>query len=116
MAINNMPTELSSIIQDYARPHPLWLLYKENYAKVIKQVARGGEAVRYDCKDSMVWGPWVNRITDWDWDIMISNRVAPAWLIEEEGDYIQDEFLGMNLSENIMCGVRDGYYTEVDDE
>jgi len=32
----------------------------------------------------------------------VCNCVAPAWIIAAEGDYIQEEFLGATISEQML--------------
>ena len=93
-----MPDELSSLIQDFIRPNP----YKNKWDAAVADIKILGEHCRYGGKDSHAWGPWVNRFNDHDWDLMVSNCVAPAWLIEEEGEHINDEFLGMTRAEEMM--------------
>ena len=95
MAHLQMPDELSRLIQDFIRPNP----YKQKWDAVTKQMGDLGVHVRYDGKDAMAWGQWVNTVSDDEWDLMVTNGIALPRLIETEGDYIQDEFLGMNVSE-----------------
>ena len=97
-AYKNMPDEMSSLIQDFIRPNP----YKKKYDAVVKQMCKYGYEMRYCGQDAMAWGDWVNRLTEWEWDIMVCNGVAPQWLIETEGQYINDEFLGMTIGEQMV--------------
>ena len=98
MALNSMPTELSMLIQDFIRPNP----HKSKWDEVVKQMKTAGEEFRFSGKDPMAWGEWVNQFDDDEWDLMVCNCVAPEWLIAAEGDYIQHEFLGMTLTENMF--------------
>jgi len=93
-----MPDEMSSVIHDFIRPNP----YKKNYDAVVKQMYEYGHTERFSGKDEMAWGDWVNRLTDWEWDIMVCNGVAPQWLIENEGQYINDDFLGMTIGQILV--------------
>jgi len=93
-----MPDELSSLIQDFIRPNP----YKKKWDAVIKMMRELGEDCRYGGKDSNAWGGWVNRFNDHDWDLMVSNNIAPQWLIEEEGQDLVDEFFGMTRAQEML--------------
>jgi len=102
MAMKNanleMPDVLSSLIQDFIRPNP----FKKDWDAVEAQMRELGEDARFSGKDSDAWGAWVNRFTDDEWDLMVSNNIAPPWLIEVEGDYIQQEFLGMTRAQEML--------------
>ncbi len=98
MALNNMPTELSMLVQDFIRPNP----NKKKWDEVVKQMKYTGETFRLAGKDAGVWGDWVNETDEHEWDLMVCNCVAPAWIIAAEGDYIQEEFLGATISEQML--------------
>jgi len=96
-----MPEELSRLIQDFARPNP----NKKKWDAVTKQMRKFGEWNRYNPKCPTTWGLWVNTMTDDEWDLMVSNSVAPASLIEAEGEWINSEFLGLSLAQNMLDSI-----------
>jgi len=97
-----MPDVISKLVHDFIRPPNK---NKINMDKVVEEMTYIGESGRWAGKDGWGWGPWVNTIDDWEWDLMICNRIAPAWLIEQEGQHIQDDFLGMGIGEQIMIEI-----------
>ena len=94
----NMPTEISAIIQDYLRINP----NKAKWDNVVSQMRNYGQFTRFDAKNDMVWGEWVNSVSDDEWDIMVCNCVALPRIIETEGNNFQDEFCGMTIGETLI--------------
>jgi len=98
-----MPDVISKLVHDFIRPPDK---NKINMDWVIMEIRIIGDEARFQNMDySLCWGRWVCGWDEWDWDLMVSNCIAPAWLIEQEGQHIQDEFLGMGISGLMLIGI-----------
>ena len=101
MAQLQMPDELSRLIQDFVRPN----IYKKKYDAVVKQMDANGFMTRFV-------GNWddgceENFLTDWDWDILVCNGVAPQWSTDETGyNWLEDKFCVRTISVQLLWMIK----------